>query len=284
MLIPMSDNARHGMWSICTGVTVGALSGIMALILYDSRVSVEALVCVASVGGVMGGIWKKIAPHGTRWTHGALMVAVLGHVWLITLQALPSPGGGMSRRDWKSPTVQGEFKAWTQRLNSVGWTIEQRTLEDGLWDLAKGVMRTRKEALYPFYPYYRNSGAWQSWRMFVAPHRYPSRLHIDVKQGETWTPIYVARSQTLDWHSGQLNHDRFRAALFRYGWGQKYPNQWRGFVKWVANEVSEEFPEASYVRVRFWSYKTQSPEDVRSGVPETGRWHRTSVLPLENQP
>jgi len=280
----LPDNERHEFWSVASGVTVGALTCSVLLILYESRVSAEVLATGALCGAVAGGLWRRTFPEGHRWSHMMLMLLVLGHVWLITLQAFPAPGGGMSRRDWKSPTVQGEFSAWTERLNALGWEIEQRALEDGLWTVAKGVMRTRKEALFPFYPYYRNTGTWQSWRMFVAPHRYPSRLHIDVKQNGTWVPIYAARSTELDWHATQLDHDRFRAALFRYGWGQKYPNQWKGFVHWVASEVDKEFSDGTHVRVRFWSFKTQSPEEVRRGAPEEGRWHRTVVLPLRSQP
>ena len=100
----------------------------------------------------------------------------------MTLQALPAPGGGMNKRDWASPTVQGEFQAWTTRLNRWGVSITQQELEQNLWDVAIQFMRIRRQAFAPYFGYSQNAGTWQSWRMFVAPHRYPSRLHIDILQ------------------------------------------------------------------------------------------------------
>ena len=131
--------------------------GIVCLLMAGISFGVGLLVVVALLGGVLGGGWVWYVPNGSRWGHRLLMACVLCHVWLITLQALPAPGGGMNRRDWASPTVQGEFKAWTERINRLGFDLEQRDLEESLWTVAKGVMRTRKEALYPFHRYYRNA-------------------------------------------------------------------------------------------------------------------------------
>ena len=104
-----------------------------------------------------------------------LALLVAAHLLAITLQALPAPGGGMSRSTWKDPTVQAEFDAWRVRLNGWGWDGTTAQLEDQLWDFAKGFMERRDQVLTPFKPYYKHAGTTQAWRMFVAPHRYPAR-------------------------------------------------------------------------------------------------------------
>ncbi len=209
---------------------------------------------------------------------------VLFHLVAITLMAAPAPSGGMNRGAWKDGTVQAEFRAWTERLNAMGWDISTAELEEALWQLATVVMERRKAVLDPLMPYYEHCGTWQSWRMFVAPHRFPSRLHIDSstssdRRGATWEPLYVARDEALDWHAHQLDHDRMRAAVFRYGW-RHYRTAYKEFGTWVAREVAAEQPDARWVRLRLHKYETPSPEQVRSGDEPDGRWHSTVYFEL----
>ncbi len=215
-----------------------------------------------------------------------LGVFVLFHLVAITLMAAPAPSGGMARSAWKDGTVQAEFRAWTERLNSLGIAITSSELEDRLWDLASVVMKRRKAVLEPLMPYYKHCGTWQSWRMFVAPHRFPSRLSIDTsvdddRRTATWTPLYEARHDTLDWHRTQLDHDRMRASVFRYGW-KHYRNAYKEFGTWVAHQVASEQPEARWVRLRLYKYETASPEQVREDRRPKGRWHSTLHFELED--
>jgi hypothetical protein len=101
----------------------------------------------------------------------------------------------------------------------------------------------------------------------VAPHRYPARLEIHVRAGSSaeWTPVYVARSDEHEWMRRWLDHDRFRAALFRYAWDH-YRSTRRQFADWVATQAVTAFPEATQVRVSFVRYRTPSPEEVREGI------------------
>ena len=272
------------MWRALSGASIGGISGLMVVLFVMEEPTGGWMALCAGFGSALGIALKVWGDQLAMAARVSVALLVFLHVWFITLQALPAPGGGMNKRDWKSDTVQGEFRAWTQRLNAMGVEIEQQALEDHLWELATGVMKVRREALRPMYPYYRNAGTWQSWRMFVAPHRYPSRLHIEIKEAGLWRTVYVARSPESDWRAHQLDHDRFRAALFRYGWGKKYGRQWRGFGDWIAREAAIDFPEATELRLRFWSYRTRSPEEVREGVDEDGRWHRSRTLSLERTP
>lgn len=215
------------------------------------------------------GIWIRVR---------AALIAL--HVFAVVAMAVPSPEGGLNRSAWKDPTVQGEFAAWTGRLNAVGVQVGQAELEEWAWGFAQGWERTRGAVLAPFMPYYRYCGTWQSWRMFVAPHRYPARLHIDVRRGGAWEPVFVERSAEHTWRRHQLDHDRMRAAIFRYGW-RHFRKAYNTFATWVAARAAEDFPDATEVRLRFWKYRTASPEEVRTGTEPEGSWELEIRRPLQ---
>lgn len=204
-----------------------------------------------------------------RWArHGAVVLVGL-HVVAITVAALPSPGGGLRRADWAQPTVQGEFAAWAGRLQALGVEITVDGLQDRAFGVAKSYAKAHRAAKRPFKNYYRHFGTWQTWRMFVAPHRFPSRLQIVVHSGSGEHLVYEARHPTARWLGTELDHDRFRSALFRYGWGRKYPSHWRTFGDWVARRAARDFPDAHRIELRFHNYRTPSPAETRAGlVPE----------------
>lgn len=204
-------------------------------------------------------LWRAAWPH----VRAALVVL---HLFAITFQSLPSVGGGLSRQAWKSDTVQGEFRAWSSRLQGWGFDISLIELEDQLWDFAVGYEKARRSIIDPLMPYYDYCGTYQTWRMFVAPHRFPGRLQIEVDRGDGWELAYEARSNEHTWHRRWFDHDRFRAATFRYAW-KHYRRPRNQFADWVAERFAEEEPDARRVRVSFMRYRTLSPEEVRSGKP-----------------
>ena len=193
----------------------------------------------------------------------AALVAL--HLAVITFAAMPSAGSGMNRSAWKQPTVQGEFDAWTERLRGFGYEGTSAELQDSVWAFASRYESARSAALRPFRRYFEICGTWQSWKMFIAPHRFPGRLEIEIDEGAGFTPIYVARSATYDWRARWLDHDRFRAATFRYAWDH-YKQPRREFADWVARGVASDYPQALRVRVSFVRYRTRSPEEVRGDV------------------
>ncbi|MCB9777060.1 MAG: hypothetical protein H6742_00685 [Alphaproteobacteria bacterium] len=217
------------------------------------------------------------APQGLRAHLRAAFVVF--HVAAVLLAAMPAPDGGMKRAAWKDRTVQEEFAAWTGRLQGLGVEIEQPELEERLWTLAVAWQGGRQQLLRPFQPYYQYAGAWQSWRMFVAPHRYPGRLHIDLRRGGTWETIYVARDPDRGWLGRQLDHDRMRSVIFRYAWPQ-YGRAWRHWCAWVAAQAATDFPDADAIRLRYWKARTPSPDEARSGAEPPGQWIRTRTLAL----
>jgi hypothetical protein len=186
---------------------------------------------------------------------------VLFHVFAVVLMAIPAPGGGMNKSAWQDPTVQNEFATWTEVLNNIGVDITQVELEDHLWVLAQGYMKQRNAVLDPLRPYYRYTGSQQSWRMFVAPHIWPSRLRIDIQESGEWRTVYLARDPDLDWRERQFGHDRMRSAIFRFSWKQ-YRGSYNSFTRWVADRAAEDFPNASHVRCQLIKQQTASAERV----------------------
>ncbi len=201
-----------------------------------------------------------------------LLVAL--HLVAVTLMALPAVGEGMSRWAWQDPTVQEEFADWTARFNSWGIHVTQQQLEDGLFDTASAYESVRDQALAPFGRYYDWCGTYQSWRMFVGPHRYPSRLHIDVEENGTSRPIYVKSDPDHTWMASQLEHYRMRPFLYRLSWFRYVPAfpDFDQLARWVAARAAHDFPEASRVRVRFFKFRTPSPDEVKAGQPVTGEF------------
>ncbi len=207
-------------------------------------------------------------------------VLVILHLLAITLVALPAPEGGMDRQTWKDPTVGGELAAWTERLNGWSIAVTEPQLEDHLWHFSTGYMHARERVLEPFRSYYDYCGTYQSWRMFVAPHRYPTRLHIDVEEQGGWRPVYLERDRAHDWLGSQLDHHRFRSAIFRFGW-HGYEHEYNRFAHWVVGRAAHDFPEAAQVRIRLSKYRTLSPEEVRTGRRPEADFVQPVVLPLE---
>lgn len=212
------------------------------------------------------------------WVRQARAIFVAAHLVAVGLAAIPAPVGGMSRAAWKQPTVRGEIEAWAQRLG-----MQTDTLEQGLWDIAVDVMAVRRVALRPFQVYYHRLGAQQSWRMFVAPHRHPSRLHIDLWEGEDWRNVYVQTTAGEHWLEDILEGDRFRSALFRYAWPQ-YRGPYRHLARWVALRAQEDFPDATRVRLRWHRLATPPPGELRAGAAPEGRFHSAFVVDLDPTP
>lgn len=214
------------------------------------------------------------------WPHiRAALVAL--HVIAIVLMASPDPGSGMRRSSWRDPTVKAEFNAWTGRMNALGWAVTEPELEDHLWDFAVRWQEARDHVVGPFDEYGRYMGTGQAWRMFVAPHRFPTRLHIDIEENGVWRPLYEERSAEYDWRGRYLDHDRFRSAIFRFGWSQ-FRVTYEQFADWIAVQAAADFPKASRVRVRMYKYETLSPAQVKAGKDLDGKFQQEKVLNLDD--
>lgn len=211
-------------------------------------------------------------PTGRPWRAHLRAAFVLFHLVAITLVAIPSIGStGLNRSAWKQPTVQGEFRAWSARLGAFGIDLPPDELEERGWAFATAYEGARSWLLAPFGPYYRYCGTFQSWKMFVAPHRFPTRVEIAIDRGAGFEVIYLARDPERTWHGAWFDHDRFRSVLFRLAWPH-YKAQRKHFVDFVAARVAEEFPDARKVRVAFLRQETPTAAETAAGrAPQVTR-------------
>lgn len=201
------------------------------------------------------------------WWPQVRAVLVAFHLVAITLSALPSPEGGLNRATWSDPTVQAEFSAWAARLG-----MEQGAFEDQLWTFANAYGSGYRQLLTPVRPYEQLVGSEQSWKMFIAPHRFPTRLEIAgrAKDG-AWTVLFAESSPTATWHADLLRLERVRSAIFRWGW-PNYASAWSKGCIAFARLAFSDFPALDEVRCRFWKAKSPSPEEAASGTLPEGKW------------
>lgn len=196
------------------------------------------------------------------------------HIVAISLDAAPSPAAGMNRSAWREATVQRELRAWADRLHQDPEGFEER-----LWTLAKGFVEVRRVAMTPFRPYLELVGARQSWQMFVAPHRWPTRLQIQVARGpvapssgeEGWETLFEERSETHAWRAELFGRERVRASVFRWGW-PNYAEPYRNGCQALAELAFADDPAIQAVRCRFSRVKSPSPDQVRAGDKLRRTW------------
>ncbi len=199
---------------------------------------------------------------------------VLLHVVAVVALAIPSLRAGMDRSSWADPTVQDEFRDWGQRLG-----MEPKELEERAWQFARWWSGMHEAITAPFEPYRTYVGVRQPWVMFVAPHRYPARLEIELFEDGDWRTIYRERSNEHEWRRRLFDHDRMRAAFFRFGW-DRYAFDYRQFADWVAREAKRDFPRATRVRVRMYRFRTPSPEEVKADRIPVGQYEKELVRDL----
>lgn len=189
------------------------------------------------------------------------------HLVAITLSALPSPEGGLNRAAWSDPTVQAEFTAWAARLG-----MEKGAFEDRLWEFGNAYGNGYKQLLVPVLPYEELVGSEQSWKMFIAPHRFPTRLEVAARGADgAWTVLFTESSATATWRRDLLRLERLRSAIFRWGW-PSYGTSWSKGCVALAGLAFADFPDMTEVRCRFWKAKSPSPEEAASGALPEGKW------------
>ena len=220
-----------------------------------------------------------MSPAAARWWLRLRAGFVAFHLTAVCVLALPSPGPGMRRAAWRDPTVQGEFRTWARTLRGLGFDVDAARLEQILWGLARRWVAIKGAMIRPVRPYADGLTGHQPWRMFVAPHRFPARLEIDLREGDTWRPIYIARDPDHAWRARQLDHDRVRAAIFRYGW-PSYERAYGDFARWLARQAARDFPAGQALRVRMFKTRTLGPAEVRAGKVAGGRYIHERVFDL----
>jgi hypothetical protein len=194
---------------------------------------------------------------------------ILAHVLAVVLSSLPSPSGGLNRKNWQDPTVQAELRAWADRFGMEPAAFEDRIYEVGVrWQGALDAV----QAPVSVYEDWTKQG--QSWKMFVAPHRFPARMQLQVMETGEWRTVFQERSTEFTWKAGIFGLERMRASIFRWSW-PAYQRYWKKACESLAPRLLADFPEATAVRCRFVKARSPSPEEARSGAPA----EETAVYP-----
>ena len=102
-------------------------------------------------------------------------------------------------------------------------------------------------------------------------------LEFRILEDGRWRTIYQARSPEHRWMAQELDHDRFRSAVFRYGWSH-HRVHYRQFAQAYGRRALAEFPEAEAFEARFYKYRTLSPEEARAGLDPDGRYTSSEVI------
>jgi hypothetical protein len=194
------------------------------------------------------------------------------HVLAVVIAAVPGTGKMLDRRAWEEPTVQAEFEAWAERFGT-----DSATLQAFAFDGATRVLEIRAMVLTPFEPYLRLTGQWQNWVMFVAPHRYPTRLQLRVKEASgDWRVLYEEGNPAARWRSAAFATERMRSSVFRWGW-PSYEKAWAAACRALARAAKADDPTIMKMQCRFWKQRSPSPEEVLSGTEPDGAWVLTRV-------
>lgn len=197
---------------------------------------------------------------------------VLWHASAMLASGFPSPGAGLNRSYWSDPTVQAEFATWADMLG-----MESEELQDDIYALAGKVQAGVDLARAPFTPWLELTHTRQSWKMFVAPHRFPTRFQLSVASGRgEWTVVYEERSETATWRRERFGNERVRASVFAWGWPAAR-TKWKSACLGFARDLFVERPDVDRVRCRFAKVTSPSPEQVRADAPVAEKW----VLPIE---
>ena len=209
------------------------------------------------------------------------------------LMAAPSPEGSLRRSAWQEKTAQAEFHAWAEGVRSAGIDVTDAEFEEFLWTVGSKYVDIKRSVLTPYSAYSNYSGARQGWRMFVAPHRNPSTLNIDVEVPDQngllhWETVYGSRDGIMDadesykgqWRAYQFRHNRMAKTVFLSAWSFRR-SRYEEFSHWIAEVAAKDFPTATRVRTRLFEYRTLTPEEVRAGQREKGAFKSTKIFNLE---
>jgi hypothetical protein len=115
--------------------------------------------------------------------------------------------------------------------------------------------------------------------MFSGPHRYPTRLTIDIEEQGRWRTVFVEQSEAHTWQADKLREHRLRRIAFLEGWAM-YKKRYGQFADWIARLASHDFPQATRVRLRHYKQRTPTPEEARSGKHIDGTYEDTLIRTL----
>lgn len=182
--------------------------------------------------------------------------------------SLPSPGRGVNRSYWSEPTVQAEFQSWADMLGT-----DLVTFQDRLYVVAVKLQATVRAANAPFREWLRVTNTVQSWKMFVAPHRFPTRLQLRARHADgSWEVVYEEGANDAPrWRGERFATERMRAAVFAWGWPQN-KKRWFSACSGFAGEYFAETTDVDAFQCRFGKGASLSAAQVLAGEPLKEEW------------
>ncbi len=202
-----------------------------------------------------------------------LAAFVVWHALAMLASALPSPGAGLNRSYWSDPTVQAEFGSWAELLG-----MESSVLQDDIFALAVRVQAGVEQVRAPFAAWLAVTNTEQSWKMFVAPHRFPTRLQLRVASATSeWAVVYAEDSADALWMASRFRNERMRASVFAWGWPAAR-TRWTSACKGMAAELLAQRADVVRVQCRFAKMTSPSAAQVRANEEPAERWVLTQEV------
>jgi hypothetical protein len=180
------------------------------------------------------------------------------------LLALPASGRLGDRAVWESRENQLQFARWARLASKLGIARDGPELEQLLWRLTQSYLSARELVVAPFELYQQYSGVGQGWRMFSNPQSHPAYVHVELRRGASFEPIYVSRSTRYDWRGQQLDHHRVRKLFGRIARSTEQ-ELWEQFGAWAAQRAARDFPDA--LELRIWQERRATPEPGSREAP-----------------
>ncbi len=194
-----------------------------------------------------------------------LAAFVAYHAVAVAVSSIPSAGSGLRRSNWADPTVQEEFATWAGMLG-----VDGDRLQDQVYAAAVAWQGVRDALATPFQGYLRLTNSRQSWKMFVAAHRYPTRVEIAVfDPGSDWVTVFRERDPEADWMAERFATERVRASVFAWAWPSGI-KRWTTACKGFAAQLFAEREGITAVRCQFVKARSPSPREVIDGAVPGG--------------
>jgi hypothetical protein len=195
---------------------------------------------------------------------------VLFHITAISVCAFPAPDGRGTAAALAEPAAQVELEAWSKRLGASPEAIATFALNVAeRWDAVHAAL------VAPFLPYLLWTGTYQSWAVFIAPNRTPTRVYFEV-HARTSAPgvfqtVFEEGSKVFTWQAKELSAERTRA-LFELGSWPRFSWLGQPVCSWAARKLFVERSDIDRVRCRAYRAPSPSPEQVLRNERIPGEW------------
>ncbi len=159
---------------------------------------------------------------------------------------------------------------WSARLGVPAESLKRFAI-----DLAE-----RWDAIYaavnrPADRYFRVTGTYQAWAVFIAPNRWPTRFQIEVHPKTSWPgdfqPVFEEGSEKFSWRSEAFGQERGRVYFELQTWPRF---AWLGpsVCRYAARELFAERSDIDKVRCRNYRAPSRSREQVLRREHVAGEW------------